>query len=137
MITELGAWGARSPVPPAATRIGADSIVFALGSLFDPERAGDLDAVCELRPDGQRFRVTIAGGEIELARGAAEDPALVLEGTSPDLAALITGKLGLEAALASGAVRIEGSRRAATRFLRLFRWPSAARARPIRPASLR
>ena len=123
VITRLGAWGARSPLPPAATRIGADSIVLALGSLFDPERAGDLDAVYELRPDGQRFRVTIADGEIELDRGAAEDPALVLEGGSADLAALITGELGLEAALASGAVRIDGSRRAAARFLRLFPMP--------------
>ena len=124
VITALGAWGARSPVPPAATRIGADSIVLALGSLFDPERAGELEAVYELRPDGQRFHATIAGGEIELSRGPAEAPTLVLEGESADLAALISGQLDLEAALATGAVGIEGSRREATRFLRLFPMPA-------------
>ena len=80
VITRLGAWGARSPAPPASTQIGADSIVLALGSLFDPERAGDLETVCELHADGQRFTATVAGGEIELARGAAEAPALMLEG---------------------------------------------------------
>jgi DNA-binding HxlR family transcriptional regulator len=123
VVTGLGAWGARSPIPPPVTRIGADSIVLALGSLFDPDRAGDLDTVYELRPDGQRFQVAVSGGEIELARGAAEAPALVLEGESADLAALITGRLDLEAALTSGVVRIEGSKREMTRFLRLFPMP--------------
>ncbi len=123
VITRLGAWGARSPAPPASTQIGADSIVLALGSLFDPERAGDLETVCELRADGQRFTATVAGGEIELARGGAEAPALMLEGGAADLAGLITGQLGLDAALESGAVRVEGSRKAVTRFLRLFPMP--------------
>jgi DNA-binding HxlR family transcriptional regulator len=123
VITRLGAWGARSPAPPASTQIGADSIVLALGSLFDPERAGDLETVCELNADGQRFTATVAGGEIELARGGAEAPALMLEGSAADLAGLITGQLGLDAALESGAVRVEGSRKVVTRFLRLFPMP--------------
>ena len=63
VITRLGAWGARSPAPPASTKIGAD------------------------------------------------------------LAGLITGQLGLDAALESGAVRVGGSRKAVTRFLRLFPMP--------------
>ena len=137
VITRLGAWGARSPAPPASTKIGADSIVLALGSLFDPERAGDLETVCELHADGQRFTATVAGGEIELARGGAEAPALTLEGSAADLAALITGQLGLDAALESGAVRVEGSRKAVTRFLRLFPMPEPCPARPIRPARQR
>src|SRR5262245_49258193 len=76
VITRLGTWGARSPFPPAGTQIGADSIVLAFRSLFDPDRAGELSAVYELRIDGTRFRVTVEEGEIELARGAAESPEL-------------------------------------------------------------
>jgi DNA-binding HxlR family transcriptional regulator len=128
VITRLGAWGARSPLPPSATRIGVDSIVLALRSLFDPERAGELRAEYELRVGGQRFGVTVADGEIELARGAAEAPALVVEGEPGDLAALITGQVGVEAALESGTVRIEGGRREAARFLRLFPMPEACAA---------
>ncbi len=123
VITRLGAWGARSPISPSGTRIGVDSIALALRSLFDPDRAGELEAVYELRIDGTRFRVTIAGGEIELARGAAQAPELVIEGEPAAIAALITGQVSLDAALEDGAVGIEGRRREAARFLRLFPMP--------------
>jgi putative sterol carrier protein len=123
VITRLGAWGARSPIPPSGTRIGVDSIALALRSLFDRDRAGDLDAVYELRVDGTRFRVSIGGGEIELARGAAEAPDVAIVGEPGDLAALITGRVSLDVALESGAIRIEGGRREAARFLRLFPMP--------------
>jgi len=123
VVTELGAWGARSPLPPAGTRIGADSIVLALRSLFDPERASELSAVYELRLDGMRFHAIVGNGEIELARGAAEAPDLVIEAEPDQLAALLTGERPLDAALDSGAVRIEGGRRGAARFLRLFPMP--------------
>jgi DNA-binding HxlR family transcriptional regulator len=125
VITRLGAWGARSPLPPAGTRIGVDSIVLALRSLFDPERAGDLSAVYEIRIGGQSFRVTVDDGELDLARGAAEAPDLVIEGEAGDLAALLTGRLDLEAALESGPLRIEGGKREASRFLHLFPMPEA------------
>jgi DNA-binding HxlR family transcriptional regulator len=123
VITRLGAWGARSPLPPAGTRIGVDSIVLALRSLFDPVRAGDLSEEYELRIDGTRFRVTIAAGELELSRGAAGSPAVAIEAGPGELAAVLTGQLPLEAALDSGAVRIEGGKREAARFLRLFPMP--------------
>ena len=42
VVTKLGAWGARSPIPPDSQEIGADSIVLALRSLFDPEAAGEI-----------------------------------------------------------------------------------------------
>ena len=109
--------------PPSGTRIGVDSIALALRSLFDSDLAGDLAAVYELRLDGTRFRVAIGGGEIELARGAAEAPDVAIEGEPGDVAALITGQVSLDVALESGAIRIEGSRREAARFLRLFPMP--------------
>jgi DNA-binding HxlR family transcriptional regulator/putative sterol carrier protein len=123
VVTRLGAWGARSPLSPAGTRLGADSIVLALRSLFDPDRAGDLNAVYELRIEGSRFTVTVAGGEIELARGAAGAPELAIEAEPAELADLITRQIPLDAALESGAVKIEGGRREAARFLRLFPLP--------------
>jgi putative sterol carrier protein len=98
-------------------------MVLGLRSLFDPERAGDLNTVSELRLGGTRFRVTIGGGAIELARGAAESPDLVIEGEAGDIAALITGQVPLGEALESGSIRIEGGRREAARFLRLFPMP--------------
>src|SRR6476661_7849944 len=71
IVTRLGAWGARSPVPPDSRDIGPDSVVLALRSLFDREAAGELAATYELRIAESRFRVEITDGELDLGRGSA------------------------------------------------------------------
>jgi DNA-binding HxlR family transcriptional regulator len=124
VVTKLGAWGARSPFPPDSEEIGPDSMVLALRSLFDAEVAADLSATYELRIGEQRFRVEIANGELDLNRGAANDPDVSLTvADAPTLAAILTDQLSLDKALASGAFQIEGSKQAAKRFLRLFPMP--------------
>lgn len=123
IVTKLGAWGARSPVPPESLEIGSDSIVLALRSLFDPAVAGDLEATYELRLDDERFRVGVAGGELELARGPATNPAATIETDSGTLAGLLAGQLPLDAALGSGSVELEGTKKEARRFLSLFPMP--------------
>ena len=91
--------------------------------------AGELDlAPC----DGQRLTATVAGGEIELSGGAAAAPALVLEGESADLAALITGQLTSTRRWSHGAVRIEGAGRRRPGSCASSRCPSRARPGPIR-----
>jgi DNA-binding HxlR family transcriptional regulator len=127
IVTRLGAWGARSPIPPDAREIGTDSIVLALGSLFDPEAAGDLEAHYELRIGEERFDVAVAGGEVQLHRGPATDLEAEVSLAVPDaatMAAVLTGQLDFEEALVSGALGIEaGGKQAAKRFLRLFPMP--------------
>jgi DNA-binding HxlR family transcriptional regulator len=124
VVTQLGAWGARSPLPPDAQTIGPDSAVLALGSLFDAGAAGELDTTYNLRIGEDRFRVEIAAGSVELERGAAGHPAATLAfPDAPTMAAVLTAQLSLEDALASGALQIEGSRQATKRFLRLFPMP--------------
>jgi DNA-binding HxlR family transcriptional regulator len=124
VVTQLGAWGARSPFPPETEEINADSIVLALRSLFDPGPAGGLEAAYELRIGEDSFAVGVGGAEIELARGRASEPEVSI--AVPDaatLAALLTGQLPLDDALGSGAIQIEGAKQAARRFLRLFPMP--------------
>jgi len=124
IVAQLGAWGARSPIPPESQSIGPDSIVLALGSLFDAEGAGDLTATYGLRIGEESFRVEVAGGEIELERGAAESPTATLAfPDAPTMAAVLTAQLPLEDALASGALRVDGGKKSAKRFLRLFPMP--------------
>ena len=115
IVTQLGAWGARSPIPPAWQTIGPDSIVLALGSLFDPEIAGDLTA---------SERVGVAGGKVDLDRGAAENPKVSLTfQDAATTAAVLTGQLDFEGALSSGALEIDGPQQSAKRFLHLFPMP--------------
>jgi DNA-binding HxlR family transcriptional regulator/putative sterol carrier protein len=124
IVTRLGAWGARSPVPPESREIGPDSIVLALRSLFDSARADDTEETYELRVAGDPYTVGVAGEKLELKRGKAADPAVAIG--APDagtLAAVLTGELPLEQAVASGAVELEGGKRQARRFLALFPMP--------------
>jgi DNA-binding HxlR family transcriptional regulator len=137
VVTHLGAWGARSPDPPGQMAIGPDSIVLAFRSLFDPDAAGDLSAAYELRlGETDVFRVEVSGGELEVARGEAESPDGRITTDPATLAALLTGQLGLDAAIDSGAAAIEGPRRAAARFLRLFPMPEPCRSDPVGEAAL-
>ncbi len=124
VVTGLGAWGARSPVPPEHREIGPDSIVLALRSLFDPKAAGDLAGSYELRIGEDAYRVEVADGELKLGRKPAESPTVtVAVEEAGALAAILTHELPLEAALASGAVKLKGSKREASRFFRLFPMP--------------
>jgi len=124
IVTKLGAWGARSPIPPDSQEIGPDSIVLALRSLFDAEAAGDMTATYELRIGENRFRIEVADGELELGRGSAEDPtATIAVVDAPTFGAVLAGQLLLDEAVGSGAAQIEGSKQAAKRFLRLFPMP--------------
>lgn len=123
VVTRLGAWGARSPVPPEHREIGPDSIVLALRSLFDAGAAAGLEADYELRLGEERFRVEVRDGELELARGAAREPALTISTDAGTLAALIAGQLPLEVAIESGAARVGGTKREIRRFFALFPMP--------------
>ena len=138
VVTKLGAWGARSPIPPDSQEIGPDSIVLALRSLFDPEVAGELDATYELRIGDATFHVKVADGELELARGAAvERAAAIATADAGTLAAVLADQLPLDEAIAMGTARIEGSKQAAKRFLRLFPMPEPClRARAEEAATL-
>jgi DNA-binding HxlR family transcriptional regulator/putative sterol carrier protein len=125
IVTRLGAWGARSPVPPEHREIGPDSIVLALRSLFDGEAAAGIEASYELRIGEAHYSVDVSGGELSLGREPSERPATVTIEVAEAglLAAVLTGELPPDEALASGALKLEGSKREATRFLRLFPMP--------------
>jgi DNA-binding HxlR family transcriptional regulator len=134
VVTQLGAWGARAPIPPDSQEIGPDSIVLALGSLFDPEAAGELAATYNLRIGEDRFRVDVGSGKVELERGAAEAPNVSLTfPDAPTTAAVLTAQLELEDALASGALQIDGPKQAAKRFLRLFPMPDPCECAGVEP----
>jgi len=130
VVLALGAWGSAAPFPPGDARLGVDSAVLALKTLFDPAAAGGLEEEVELRLDGDRFRARIAGGALEVARGSAERPAAIIETDPATLARVLWHGRRLTAALRSGDVRIEGDRSAARRFLALFPTPEPAPPEP-------
>ena len=136
VVTRLGAWGARSPIPPTSREINVDSIVLALGSLFDAEAAAELQETYGLRIGTEEFHVEIAAGRLELLRGAPTDPAAsIAVADASTLAALLSDQLSLDDALAAGAAEIEGGKQAAKRFLRLFPMPEPCKCTEVEDVS--
>jgi DNA-binding HxlR family transcriptional regulator len=126
VILALGRWGTSEPFPPGDARLGPDSAVIALLTVFNPAAADGLAATYELRFDDQVFRARVADGRIEFARGTAQDPDATIETNPATLAEVLWRGRRLADAERADDMAIEGNRRAVTRFLRLFRVPNSA-----------
>jgi DNA-binding HxlR family transcriptional regulator len=123
VIVALGRWGSTAPAPPGDARLGVDSLVLALKTLFDPAAADGFDGTFELRVGEQHFWVRVADGRLDLGRGDAEQPVAAIAADPGTFAALLWQGLPLSAARRSGELHIEGSVAAVTRFLGLFPLP--------------
>jgi DNA-binding HxlR family transcriptional regulator len=120
IVIALGHWGSRVPTRPGALH-GSDSLVLALKSRFDPDAARGVDGSYELRLATDRYRIAIADGQLTARRGEVEAPDAIIE-TDPDtLGAVLLDGRELDGALDSGAIRLEGDRKRAARFLALYR----------------
>jgi DNA-binding HxlR family transcriptional regulator len=125
VILALGRWGSTAPFPPGDARLGVDSAILALRTLFDPSAADGLSASYELRFGEQRFHARVADGRLEVARGAADDPDASIETDTGTLSALLWHGRRLPEALRARDIAIEGSRPAVERLLRLFPLPAS------------
>jgi alkyl sulfatase BDS1-like metallo-beta-lactamase superfamily hydrolase len=127
VIISLGRWGARSPSRPRDAALGVDSLILSLRTMFEARAAEGLVASYELRLGEDRFRAVVADGRFEVARGgSADDPDATIETDPITLAALVYDCRGLDEALRSGDVRIEGDEEAVKRFFTLFPLPEPA-----------
>jgi DNA-binding HxlR family transcriptional regulator/putative sterol carrier protein len=126
VITQLGRWGARSPLRPRDAGLSVDSLILSFRTMFDPRAADGLRASYELRLGEHRFRVVVDDGRFEVVRGAADRPEAVIETSSATLAALVYEDRDLAEALHSGEVKIEGDESAVESFLGLFPLPEPA-----------
>jgi DNA-binding HxlR family transcriptional regulator len=124
IVLELGRWGSVAPFPPGQAEIGVDALAIALKSLF--VGADGVNASYELRLGEDRFSVRVADGTLELARGSAAGPDAIIDTDPATLATVLWHGRELAEAQRSGELAIEGDRKAAARFLRLF---------PLREAS--
>ena len=125
VVLALGRWGSGAPFPAGEARIGVDSTMIALRTLFDAGAAKGLDASYELRFGDQRFRVRVADGRLELARGEADAPDAVIATDPGTLSMLLWHDRPLADALRTGDAVVEGDRGAAARFLELFPLPAS------------
>jgi DNA-binding HxlR family transcriptional regulator len=83
VILALGRWGSREPANDGP--LGPDAVVIALMTMFE----GDLEGEFELRLDGHAFRLAARDGRLDAARGPAEAPDTVIEGSPGTLASVL------------------------------------------------
>jgi DNA-binding HxlR family transcriptional regulator len=129
IVISLGRWAARSPAPPGdAPIVSGDSVILALRGLFDPDAAHGLRAGYELRFGEDRFRVDVADGEIDVARGEAHHADATIDTDPGTLDAVLWGGRSLADAQRSGNMTIEGDEAPVERFVGLFPMPEQAAA---------
>ena len=125
VVIALGRFGSVAPFPPGEAGIGVDAVVIALKSLFAPAAADGMAASYELGLGEQRFRLDVADGRIEIARGSAPAPDATLETDPGTLASVLWHGRKLDEARRAGDLAIAGDRTAVTRLLALFPLPTS------------
>jgi DNA-binding HxlR family transcriptional regulator len=127
IVVALGHWGARSPSGlPTDLPVGADSMIIALRSRFDPTDAHGLRARYELRLGEDRFRIEIADNKLDITRGDADHPDATIDTDPNTLAAVLWAGQAPADAQRSGTMAIEGDKSAVDRLIRLFPIPQPA-----------
>jgi DNA-binding HxlR family transcriptional regulator len=117
VVLALGRWGSQAPFPPEHGELGADALVLALKTLFEPDRVDDLSGrTFELRLGEDVFTLRVGERELEAVRGSAGD-ATARIATEPGILQQI---LWHGRSPRAGGLEIVGDQRAAERFLRLF-----------------
>jgi DNA-binding HxlR family transcriptional regulator len=119
----LGRWALRSASFPRGARVGVDSVILALETLFDADAANGLSARYELRLGEARFHVRIADRAIEAGRGGSGDPDAIIDSDVETFVAVVWNGRKLSDALSAGDMRIEGDERAVSRLVTLFPVP--------------
>jgi DNA-binding HxlR family transcriptional regulator len=124
----LGRWGARSPHHDPTQPFSAASLILSLRTMFDPDRAGRIDAWVGIKAGSESILVRIADGKLDFARGELTDADLIFEGEPPAIAAAIYGGVPIDALVAQGALKVTGDRRFAEVFVGLFPLPDKVEA---------
>lgn len=126
VLCAMGRWAARSPRHDPGLPLSPTSLMLSFRTMFDPARAGGLDARIGFRIGAESFLLHIAGGRLELARGDPEGAELVISGPASAVAAAVYGGQPPATLAAQGALALEGNEALAERFVDLFPLPDKA-----------
>ena len=131
-VARAGAAVARLDRRPVLYRVVVRAIPMAIPRRLDPEAAGAVEAVFELRvrdPSGgdpARFTISIHDGRCEVRRGGAGDGVTAVTVAAGDLVRLASAATGWPELVSSGRLELSGNPFDALRFPVLFRLPAVA-----------
>lgn len=119
----LGRWAARSPSHDPTLPLSSTSLFLSFRTMIDPARAEGLDATVGFRIGDETFRLRLNDGAAEVTRGAVEGADLIFTGAAPAIAGVVYGGVPMADMEGSGALRLEGDRKLAEKFVTLFPLP--------------
>src|SRR3954449_9533281 len=108
-VLALGGWASRSPGFPLGAPMGPDSLVLALKTTFQPEKADGLDASYELWLGEIPYSIRVSGG-FDAQHGEAGDPDATLRSDPDTLAGIVFGGRPLGQAVHLGGGEGDGRR---------------------------
>jgi DNA-binding HxlR family transcriptional regulator len=126
IILGLAHWVHKSPLMRYDLPLGADSLMLALKTRFQPSAADGMEATIGLHLGDAQFVVRIADSQLAIDRGDADSADLILETDQSALLSLLGPDGSVEDALASGELRLTGDKAVAGRFRALFPVPESA-----------
>lgn len=121
----LARWGAILPAAPNAT-MSPDAVALGLKALYSPSPDDALRTETGLRLGDDPYFVRIRPEGIQVGRGQATAPSLVVKGSAIDVWNLVAGEYSLSEALKAGTITIDGDVRDAEKFFALFAVPRGA-----------
>jgi DNA-binding HxlR family transcriptional regulator len=119
----LQRWGAASPSFPHDAPVGCDAAMLALKNGFAATAARGVRIVAEVRFATDTFRLTVDDGTIDIGRGAAHNPDVILETDPTTLEELAFAGLSVKRAERAGRLEIDGDRTQLDRLFSLFPAP--------------
>jgi DNA-binding HxlR family transcriptional regulator len=111
--------------PAPGEPINAGPVVMSLNLTFRPDEIPDLTETYGLEVDGRAFTVAVERGTVNTERGAPASPVATFTTGARTLVGLLRGETTTAAAVANGAIEVDGDAEALERFAAAFR-PAAA-----------
>jgi hypothetical protein len=126
ILLSLGKWAVRSPRHDPTLPLSPIALMLSFRAKFEPARAGDADVTMVFRFGDETFSVAVRDGALTTARGEMARSHVAITGTPPAVAGLVYGKVPLAELERQGALSVNGSRDALTRFADIFEMPPKA-----------
>src|SRR3954468_13772 len=110
-VLALGRWASNSPSFPVGVGMGPDSLVLALKTTFQPEKADGLEARYGLWLDEIPYETRVRDGAFEAERGEATSAGATIRTDADALTGVVFGGKPFGKAVKSGALEVAGDRR--------------------------
>ena len=122
----LGRWATRSPWHDPSQHISGASLMLSFQAMSQPAITGAMDARIGFRLERETYVVRLKDGAVDAERGDPDAADFTFIGAARAVAAAVYGGVPLDILEKEGALRIEGDRALAERFVTLFPLPPKA-----------